>query len=163
MSQIKDRQIPGDQSRDPSIVELLTYNEKAGARKSINIGAALIPIFSGGAFTTDASATPLSLPAAGQQLAIFNKSTSTAYAVTVGDSTMTAQAIGAVQVSGSNAFVGVPCPANSWTYLSSGQWSFVATNNTNLVVLLVDDPTYMVTQPANNSSSVIFPQGSGNV
>lgn len=151
--QIKSRQLPGDQVRDPSIVDLLQYNEKAGARKSVTVGAAFLPLGDGaGGYTTNATTAPRVLPSAGCQIAVYNNST-TAYAVTVGDNTMTAQAIGAVQVSGSNVFVGVPCEPNSWTYISSAQWNYVATNNASLIVFLVDDPTFIQAQPAANASA----------
>ncbi len=151
-TQIKNRQIPGDQSRDPSIVELLTYNEPAGARKSIEVGRALLPIPNGaGGYTTDAT-TRRSLPSAGKNLAIYNNAATVA-AVTVGDVTVTAQAAGAVQTSGSNVFVGVPCTPNAWTYLACAQWSYVIASTATLLVFLIDDPTYIVTQPANNAST----------
>jgi hypothetical protein len=149
--QIRNRQIPGDQSRDPAIVELLTYSEKSGARKSVNMGLALLPLQNGAASWTTNATTPVSLPAAGQQLAIFNNSAAV-QAVTVGDSTMTAQAAGAVQA-GPNPFVGVACQPNTWTYLSTAQWSYVAATSANLLVYLVDDPTYMFPQPATNASA----------
>jgi hypothetical protein len=161
MPSIRERQIPGDQSRDPSIVELLTYNEKAGARKSVEVGRALIPLGNGASgFTTDAS-TKRILPSAGINLAIYNNS-GTVGAVTVGDSTVTAQAPGAVQVSGSNVFVGVPVAPNSWTYLSSSQWNFVVSTASTLLVFIIDDPTYILTLPATNSSNppqTAAPQG----
>lgn len=150
--QIKDRKIKGDQTRDPSNIELLTYNEKAGSRKSSEVGRALIPMGDGAAgFTTDAS-TKRVLPAAGINLAIYNNS-GAVHAVTVGDSTVTAQAAGAVQVSGSNVFVGVPCAPNAWTYLAAAQWNYVQTDSAALLVFIIDDPTYIVTQPANNAST----------
>jgi hypothetical protein len=150
--QIKNRSIPGDQSRDPAIVELLIYNEKAGARKSTEVGRALIPLDDGlGGKTTDAS-TQRSLPSGGRNLAIYNNSAAV-HSITVGDSTVAAQAAGAVQTSGSNYFVGVPCPPNQWTYLAAAQWSYAITDSATLLVFLIDDPTYIVTQPANNAST----------
>ena len=83
--------------------------KKSGARKSVDVGRALIPLGDGASgFTTNASTAPRILPSAGVNLAIYNNSGAVG-AVTVGDNTMTAQAPGAVQVSGSNVFVGVPC------------------------------------------------------
>lgn len=144
---IKNRAIAGDKSRDPSIVDLLMYNEKSGARKSINVGQTLIPLGDGaGGFTTNASTAPRILPSAGRNLAIYNNAGAVG-AVTVGDNTMTAQAPGAVQVSGSNVFVGVPCPPNAWTYLSAAQWNYVAATAATLLVFLIDDDTYIVAQP----------------
>lgn len=144
---IKSRQLAGDKSRDPSIVELLTYNEKSGARKSIEVGRALLPLGDGaGGYTTNASTAPRVLPSAGRNLAIYNNAGAVG-AVTVGDNTMTAQAAGAVQVSGSNVFVGVPCPPNAWTYLAAGQWNWVAATAATLLVFIIDDDTYIIAQP----------------
>ena len=148
--QIKNRSIPGDQSRDPASVKLLTYNEPSGGRKSLPIGPHLLPLGDGaGGYTTDAT-TKRALGVGGKNLAIFNKSTTVDYSVTVGDSSVAAQAIGAVQ-SGTQ-FVGIACPAESWTYVSTYSETFVITNNANLVVYLIDDPTYIVVQPANNAA-----------
>lgn len=150
---IKNRQVDGAGSRDQSSIDLLIYNERSGARKSMEVGRALLPLQNGAAsWTTNASAAPIALPAAGKNLAIYNNS-STVYSVTVGDSTMTAQAVGAVQSGATAPFVGVPCQPNSWTYLSTGQWNFVATNNASLQVFLIDDPTFIITQPATNAST----------
>jgi hypothetical protein len=161
MPQIKDRSIPGDQTRDPSSIELLTYNEPSGARKSLTVGPHLCPIGDGaGGYTTDASTKKI-LPKAGANLAIFNKSTTTAYSVTVGDSTVTAQAIGAVQAG--TQFVGIACAPDTYTYVSTYPENWVVTNNNNLVVYLIDDPTYIVAQPANNSSSQIIQQGASDI
>lgn len=151
--QIKNRAIPGDQQRDPSSIDNLTYNERAGARKSMDVGRALLPIpIPAGAFSTDAS-TKRILPSAGMQLAIYNNSAAV-HAVTVGDGTVTAQAAGAVQTAGSPTapFVGVACTPNSWTYLATGQWNNVVTDSALLLVYIVDDPSYIVTQPANNAA-----------
>lgn len=150
--QIKNRSIPGDQSRDPSAVDLLSYNEKSGAKKSLNVGPALIPLGDGaGGYTTNATARKV-LPNAGSQLAIYNNA-GTVASVTVGDNTVLSQASGAVQVSGSNVFVGVPLPANSWTYLSSAQWQYVIASAATVLVFLIDDPTFIVVQPANVAST----------
>lgn len=150
---IKERQIPGDQSRDPSIIELLSYNEKAGARKSSEVGRALIPLGDGaGGFTTNASGTRKVLPSAGINLAIYNNAGAVG-AVTVGDNTVASQAAGAVQVSGSNVFVGVPCAPNAWTYLAAAQWNYVISSAATLLVFIIDDPTYILAQPFNNSQN----------
>jgi hypothetical protein len=152
MPQIKDRQLPGDQARDPSIIELLTYNERSGARKSTEVGRALLPLGNGaGGFTTDAS-TKRVLPSAGMNLAIYNNSGSVG-SVTVGDNTVTAQSAGAVQISGANAFVGVPVPPNSWLYLAAGQWNYVVSTASTLLTYIIDDPTYIIAQPATNASA----------
>jgi hypothetical protein len=150
---IKNRNVPGDQIRDPSIIENLQYNESAGAKKSLTVGPRLIPLGDGaGGYTTDAS-TARVLPSAGLCLAIYNKSAATDYSVTIGDSTVAAQAIGAVQVSSGNVFVGVPCPKSAWTYISCGPNKYVVTNNNNLAVFIIDDASYIVVQSQNNAST----------
>ena len=143
---IKNRQVAGDKSRDPSIIELLTYNEKSGARKSIEVGRALLPLQNSATTYTTNATTAIALPSAGRNLAVYNNS-GTVGAVTVGDNTMTPQAAGAVQISGTNAFVGVPCTPNSWTYLSAAQWNYVAASAATLLVFLIDDDTFIVSQP----------------
>jgi hypothetical protein len=162
MPNIRERQIPGDQSRDMSTIELLTYNEKAGARKSVEVGRALIPLGDGaGGFTTNAATAPRILPSAGINLAIYNNSGAVG-SITVGDNTMVSQAPGAVQISGSNVFVGVPVQPNGWLYLSSAQWNWVAASASTLLVFIIDDPTYMFTLPATVSSNpqqTAAPQG----
>lgn len=164
MPNIKERQMPGDQSRDMATVDLLTYNEKSGARKALNLGPNYLPLSNGsGGFTTDAS-TKRILPAAGQQLYVYNSGT-VVYAVTVGDSTMTAQAPGVVQTSGNPTapFVGIPCPPGIWTWIGMGQWNQVMTNNAALMVFLVDDPTFLFTLPATNAPDLLPPFASSGV
>lgn len=149
---IKNRAIPSDQTRDPSAIELLTYNEQAGSRKSSEVGRALIPMGDGAAgFTTDATTRRI-LPSAGKNLAIYNNSAAV-HAVTVGDVTVTAQAAGAVQNSAGNIFVGVACQPNAWTYLAAAQWNYVISDSALLLVYIIDDPTYILAQPANNAST----------
>jgi len=143
---IKSRQVAGDKSRDPSAIELLEYNEQSGSRKSIEVGRALLPLGDGASGFTTNAVTPRILPSAGRNLAIYNNA-ATVGAVTVGDNTMTAQAAGAVQTSGTNHFVGVPCPPNAWTYLAAAQWNWVAANAATLLVFLIDDDTYIIAQP----------------
>ena len=151
---IKNRTVAGNYSVDPSSIDLLTYNEKAGAKKVTPAGPLLLPLGAGtpgvGGFTTDAS-TPKILNSAGLSLAIYNSDTRV-HAVTVGDATMTPQAPGAVQ-SGATPFVGVPCGPGAWTYVGAGQWNWVATNSSTLMVFVIDDHTLIITQPQNNAST----------
>jgi hypothetical protein len=146
---IKSRQVVGDKSRDLAIIELLSYNEKSGGRKSIEVGRALLPLQNGATTYTTNATTPIALPSAGKNLAVYNNS-GTVAAVTVGDNTMTPQASGVVQISGANAFVGVPCQPNAWTYLSAGQWNYVGATAGTLLVFLIDDDTYIISQPPVN-------------
>lgn len=133
------RNLPGPSVRDPSIIDNLEYNESSGGQKILNVGPNLLPLNDGaGGYTTDAS-TKRTLPKAGCNLAIFNTSATTAYSVTVGDSTVTAQAIGVVQTS--TNFVGIACPPNTYTYISCGYNNYVITNNNALAVYLINDET----------------------
>lgn len=147
---IRNRSVPGDKSRDPSSIELNTYNEKAGSRKSSEVGRKLLPMGNGaGGFTTDAS-TKRILDSAGLNIAVYNNSAAV-HAVTVGDSTVTAQAAGAVQA-GTN-FAGMPCPPNAWSYFALGEWNNVVTDSATLMVFVIDDDSSIVVQPANNAST----------
>lgn len=145
------RNLQGYDVRDPSIIDNLKYNEAAGADKNMSIGPKLIPLGDGaGGFTTDASTVKI-LPKGGANLVIFNKSATVAYSATVGDSSVSAQAIGAVQAG--TQFVGVACPPNTYTYISCGNDNYVVTNNNNLVVYLIDDNTYMVVESKANATT----------
>ncbi len=161
MAKILERTLDGSYSVDPSSIELLTYNPRSGARKSVEVGRALLPLGDGaGGYTTNA-ATPKILPSAGKDLAIYNTAGAVG-SVTVGDNTMVPQAAGAVQISGTNVFVGVPCPPGTWTYLAAGQWNWVATSAATLLVFIIDDPTFIFALPATNSSNpqqTIAPSG----
>jgi hypothetical protein len=152
LPQIKNRNWQSDQTRDPSAIDNITYNERAGARKVTEVGKYLIPLNNGaGGFTTDASTVRV-LQAAGLNLAIYNNS-GTVQAVTFGDSTMAPQAAGIVQTGANAPFVGIPCTPNSWTYVASGIWQYVGTSNASLLVFVIDDPSYVVVQPQTNSSN----------
>lgn len=143
MANKKQRQIEGFDVRDPSIIDNLKYNEPAGADKNLSVGPKLLPLpASATTFTTDAS-TKKVLPKGGCNLAIYNKDTAL-HAVTIGDSTVTAQAAGAVQ--SSTNFVGIPCPPGAWTYVSCGNNNNVVTDNNNLLVFIIDDSTYMTVE-----------------
>lgn len=146
MATKKQRNLPGFNVKDPSIIDNLRYNDQAGGDKNISIGAKLLPIPDGaGGYTTDASTAAKPLPKFGCNLAIFNKSTTTDYSITVGDSTVAAQAIGAIQAG--TQFVGIACPFGVWTYVSCGYYdNYVITNNNNLVVYMMDDASGVVTE-----------------
>jgi hypothetical protein len=102
------------------------------------IGPHLLPLPDGASgFTTDASTKKI-LPAFGLNLAIYNKDTSV-HAVTIGDSTVAAQAVGVVQAG--TQFVGAACRPGDWTYLSMANFNWVVTDNNSLVVYLIDDDT----------------------
>jgi hypothetical protein len=122
-------------------------NPASGGQKSLIVGPRYlpIPIVSGGvpSWTTDASVAPVGLPNFGMILAVYNKS-GTAASITVGaNNSITSQAIGAVDASGN---VGVACAANAYTYISPGYNKWIITSSNNLVVYIMEDPTYFVQQ-----------------
>lgn len=131
------RNIPGQSVRDPSMLDSLIYNEASGARKSIPVGPHLLPLPDGaGGYTTNAT-TALILPSAGKSLAVYNNAGAVG-SITLGeDNTVTSQAPGAVQ-SGTQ-HVGIACPANAWTYISSGNQNWVIASAATLLVYLIDD------------------------
>lgn len=132
------RVFKGSATVDPSAIANLTYNQYSGAQKNTEVGRHLIPLKVSGGYTTDAT-TRVSLGDKGHNLAIYNKSTTTLYAVTVGDSTVTALTSGAV----SGSFVGIPCQPGTWTYVACDGENYVITENNNLLVFLIDDDTYI--------------------
>lgn len=142
---IKNRAISGEKQRDPSSVGAIEYNEPSGGQKNLPVGPHLLPLGDGaGGYTTDASVQK-ALPKPGCNLAIFNKSNGTNYSITIGDSSVLAQAIGGIQAG--TQFVGIACPHGSWTYVSSTVETHVITNSNELVVYVIDDHTYIVSQP----------------
>lgn len=125
-------------TQDPSSITNLIYNQAAGAQKNTEVGRHLVALGDGSnGYTTDAT-TRRSLGEAGKNLAIYNTS-STLYAVTTGDSTVTALASGAV----SGNFVGIPCQPNTWTYVACNEDKFVITQNAALLVFIIEDDTYI--------------------
>lgn len=138
-----ERKLKINSTNDPSSIQALTYNHQTGAQKNMEMGRHLIPIpTSATTFTTDASASAVALPSKGLTLAIYNNS-GTARAVTLGDSAVTALAIGVTNASG---LVGVPCLPNDWTYLATFDKTHVITNSSDLKVMIVADSTVINSQ-----------------
>lgn len=130
--------------QDPSAISNLTYNEAAGAQKNMEVGRHLLPLTDGaGAFTTDATTARL-LPSKGRTLAVYNNAGAVG-AITLGSATYvpTAQVAGAVQAATEGQNVGIPCAANSWTYIACGQQDQVISTAATLLVFLVDDDTFI--------------------
>ena len=127
--------------QDPFQIEAIEYNPSSGGKKHIEVGPYLIPIpiVSGGSptWTTNVSAAT-ALPKFGMNLAIYNNSSSAA-SVTIGNaSTITSQAIGAVDASGN---AGIALKANDWTYLSMGYNQWIISSASTVIVYIIDDPT----------------------
>lgn len=120
---------------DAGSVTSIQHNEQAGAEKNISVGPSLKPLkLTASTFTTDASTARAIVP--GTQLAIFNNSSSVA-SVTLRTATGASLAAGAVD--NTTGEVGVPCPPNAWSYISSWDKKFVITSSNTLMVFMIDD------------------------
>lgn len=122
---------------DSASIDNLTFNQRAGALKNMEVGRVLVGLdLDATTKTTDAS-TARALPYKGACLAIYNNSSSVA-AITLGsDSSITALAPGAC--AGGN--VGVPCTPNDWTFLACYDKQWVKTTASVLLVFLIADDT----------------------
>lgn len=136
------RTIRGPAVEDPSSIQVMTYNEAAGAQKNMDAGHHLVPMnVNATTFTTDA--TTARSVGMGKTLAIYNNS-ATVQAATLGDdAAMTALAVGAVDAAGN---VGIPCQPNTWTYIATNNRQFVRTSNASLLVMIVKDDTSITNQ-----------------
>ncbi len=138
-----ERKLKINSTNDPSSIQAITYNHQTGAQKNMEMGHHLIPVpTSSTTFTTDVSGAPVALPSKGLTLAIYNNS-GTARAVTLGDSTVTALAIGATNASGN---VGIPCLPNNWTYIATFDKTHIISNSSDLKVMIVSDSTIINSQ-----------------
>lgn len=134
------RQMMGKHIEDPANIIALTYNEAAGANKTLKAGHHLIPITAGGTKTTNAT-TIKAIPL-GSIVAVYNTSGAAASVTFTSDITQAALAAGVVGPLGE---VGIPVPANSWLYLSNYDLQYVITQ-ANLIVFLVKDDTKITNQ-----------------
>jgi len=145
---IMKRNFPGNKTQDPGAIDMLQYNNAAGARKSMNMGQHLLPLAVpgvGNGYTTNASSAPYALPGAGKSVAVYNNSGSMGAIVLGTSSSITALSAGATD---SNGNVGLPCPPNSWTTFASGYANWIITSASTLLVFLVNDET-SITPVAN--------------
>jgi len=122
--------------QDPDQIKSVEYNPASGGQKSLTVGPRLIPIQIAGGYTTNVS-TKTALPYLGANLAIYNNAGAVG-AVTIGDTTITALAPGAVDANGN---VGAACPPNAWSYLSAGNNQFIISTASTLLVYIIEDPT----------------------
>jgi hypothetical protein len=150
---IQKRNLPSNSVQDPGAIDVLEYNNAAGARKIAEVGRHLVPLAtpgSGTGYTTDVSSAAFPLPSAGRNLAVYNNNT-TVGAITLGnDNTITALAAGATDSSGR---VGIPCAPNAWTYIACGSQNWVKSSAATLLVFLIDDDTFIQVQSQNNAST----------
>ena len=135
--------IAGDGS--PYDADVIENNYHSGAKKTLNVGPHLIPIPTGTGWTTQATAAT-GLPKAGMNVAIYNNAGAVG-TVTIGNTpSVTSQALGAVDANGN---AGVPCPPNSWTYLSMGNNTWIITSAATMFVYLVEDSTWIAAQSSS--------------
>lgn len=134
----KIRNVDGNNLVDPSTIANLTFSNKSGAQKQVDVGRALLPLQSDATTWTTNATTAIPLPAKGKCLAVYNKS-GTVQSLTLGDDgAMAALAIGATDGSGN---VGIACTPNDWTVIACGERRWVRADSANLVVYLIDDDT----------------------
>jgi len=136
-----NRNLPGNNVQDTSTIANLTYNEMAGAQKNTDVGRYLVPIPWNNAgviaYTTDATAAK-ALSKNGANIAVYNNS-GVVQSVTFGkDATVVSLGVGATDAAGN---VGVVCMPNEWTYLSSGDRSWVISSSATLLVYIIYDET----------------------
>lgn len=150
---IQKRNIPGNKTYDPNAMDINTYNDDSGAWKVAEVGKHLVPLATpgvGNGYTTNISAAPYPLPGAGKNLAVYNSS-GTAGSITFGtDNTITALAAGATDA---NGHVGLPCPANSWSYFAGGYSNWAISSASTLYVFLINDESSIQVVSQNNAST----------
>jgi hypothetical protein len=123
--------------QDPNQIEAVQNNPPSGAKKTLAVGPRLLPIQIAGGYTTNASGTAVALPFIGANLAIYNNAGAVG-SIVIGGSTITTLAPGVTDASGN---VGVACPPNAWTYLSTSFNQYVITSAATLLVYIIEDPT----------------------
>lgn len=154
MANIKKRNFPGNMVQDPGAIDMLEYSNSVGAIKTSENGRHLLPLPTPGTGTgyTTAPTSAYPLPGAGRNLAVYNNSGSVG-SITFGtDNTVTALAPGATDSSGR---VGLPCPANSWSYFAAGYSNWVISSASTLLVFLINDDTSIQVVAQAFDSSII--------
>jgi hypothetical protein len=131
-------------SIDLGNINLNSYNDAAGSMKISNVGHKLNPIkISDTSYTTDASTRRK--VGKGVTIAIYNNigAPATVATITVGDVTVANGAAGAVQVSGINYFVTIPCQPNTWTYINTYDFDYIITDAATTLCFVVEDDSYI--------------------
>jgi hypothetical protein len=151
---MNNRKVNGSRQVDQGSIDNFTYNERAGARKTAEVGRKLVPIpsLSGapvGNGTTNAT-TAISLPSAGRNIAVYNN-TNAVGSVTFGsNNTVASLAPGVLDAAGN---VGLPCAPNAWSYFAAGEQQWVIASAATLLVFLIDDNTFIaLSAPAISSN-----------
>jgi hypothetical protein len=141
------RNSKGKDVQDPSSIQSLIYNLQVGAQKNMDMGHHLIPIFTGGSYTTNVT-TATAIPRRGITLAVYNNSGSVG-SITLGmDNSIAALAVGATDTNGN---VGIACKPNDWTYIATYDKHFVRASASTLIVYVVEDDSYIISQSYDNT------------
>lgn len=137
----------GKAVQDPSSIQSMTYNHQVGAQKNMEMGHHLIPIFTGGSYTTNVT-TAIAIPKRGITLAVYNNNAALG-SITLGmDNTIAALAAGTTDVNGN---VGIACKPNDWTYIATYDKHFVRASAATLLVYVVADDTSISSQSYDNT------------
>jgi hypothetical protein len=126
--------------QDPLQIEVAQNNPASGGKKTLPVGPRLLPIPTSSTSWTTTPTARTALPALGLNIAVYNNAGAVG-SIVIGGSTITTLAPGVLDASGN---VGIPCPANSWTYLSMSYNQYVITSASTLLVFIMEDPTRLV-------------------
>jgi hypothetical protein len=126
-----------DQGLDQGSIFNNSFNTASGSFKVSEVGHKLKPLLVAGSYTTDF--TTSRKIGKGATLAFYN-TTGSAAAVTIGDSAITALAVGVTNAQGS---VGIPVPPNSWLYLNSYDQEYCITA-AGIKSFIVEDHTSII-------------------
>ncbi len=146
-----NRQMQGNNSVDPSSIDLLQYNSAAGSKKVSEVGKHLLPLTPDGTTWTTNATTSIALPAQGCCLAVYNNA-GTVGSITLGESASTNLSL-AAGVTDSAGHVGIPCMPNAWTYIACSTQQWVIASAATLLVFQIDDNTYI--RPALGNQTVL--------
>lgn len=125
---------------DVPSIDNMSFNEKTGAQKNMEVGRLHLPLDKGDSTKTTDASTACALPYKGACLAVYNNS-GTVGAITIGeDNTVAALAPGAVDAIGLG-HVGVPCGPNAWTFIACFDKQWVRSTSSALLVFLIADDT----------------------
>lgn len=124
---------------DPHAADAARFNQQSGGDKNMPVGPCLLPLKTGSTFTCNAT-TAVGLDSIGRNIAVYNNANAVG-SITLGtDGTVAVLASGATNIAGQ---AGIPCPPNSWTYISMGTQQFLIASAATLLCYQVDDGTYL--------------------
>jgi hypothetical protein len=126
------------QNTDAQMINTVLYNDKSGAQKNMSVGQTLIAIkLSETSYTTNCTSASRQL-VKGSQLAIYNNNNAVGAIKFSTTSTIT---VGTPGVADANGDVAIICKPNDWTYICSGDKTWVRASDATLLVYLLDDDT----------------------